>query len=228
MKIFGIDTTTRFFCLGISDNAKIYEYNLDVSRMLSGLITVTIKRVLDSLGWQIKDIDYFACGLGPGSFTGMRVGIAAIKGLAFSLNKPVAGIPTLDILARNAATLGEYVIPVVDAKRELIYTSIYRNKNNKLYRVEPYLLLTMDELFRKMKNRGNAVMLGDGADLYKQKILMNMHDVTILDKDYWYPQGRNIIALAKERISSKKFNKASGIKPVYLYPKECQIQKVSA
>lgn len=228
MKILGIDTATRFFCLGISDNAKIYEYNLDTGRMLSGLITVTIKRVLDSLGWQINDIDYFACGLGPGSFTGMRVGIATIKGLAFSLNKPVAGISTLDILARNAATLGDYVMPIVDAKRNLIYTSIYRNKNGKLSRLEPHMLLTMDEFFRKTKKRGNSVILGDAVNLYKNEILMNMKDATLLDKDYWYPQGRNIINLAKERINSKKVNSASGIKPIYLYPKECQVRKVSA
>jgi len=226
MKILGIDTTTRFLCLGIYENNKIYEYNLDLGRRLSALITLTIKRVLDALGWRIKDIDYFACGLGPGSFTGMRVGIAAIKGLAFSLNKPVIGVSTLDILARNAGISGgSYVVPIVDAKRNLIYCSIYRNKPGQLVRLSPYMLLTIDEFLGKIKSKDNAVILGDAVNLYKEKILTNMRNVTVLDKDYWYPAGRNIINLAIEKINSKKADSAARIKPVYLYPKECQIRK---
>jgi len=254
MKILGIDTTTRFLCLGIYDGNKIYEYNLDSGRRLSSLITVTIKRVMDALGWQINDIDYFACGLGPGSFTGIRIGIATIKGLAFSLNKPVVGIPTLDILARNAGVKGAHVIPVVDAKRNLIYSSIYRNKNGKLSRIRPYMLLTIDEFFmvqesikhfpittseksfkvvakgdflEKTRIKDDAVILGDAVNLYKQRILISMKNVTVLDKDYWYPNGRNIIDLAIEKINSKKVNGASGIKPIYLYPKECQVKNAN-
>ena len=227
MKILGIDTSTKFLCLGIYSDDRIYEYNLELGRRISALITVTIKRVLDALGWQIKDIDYFACGLGPGSFTGMRVGIATVKGLAFSLNKPVVGVSTLDILARNAGITAAYVIPIVDARRNLIYCSIYRNKFGHSARIKPYMLLTIDEFFKKAKLKDNAVILGDAINLYKQNILMHMKNVTVLDKDYWYPSGRNIINLAIERINSKMVFSASGIKPVYLYPKECQIRKIS-
>ncbi|MFH1269987.1 MAG: tRNA (adenosine(37)-N6)-threonylcarbamoyltransferase complex dimerization subunit type 1 TsaB [Candidatus Omnitrophota bacterium] len=226
MKILGIDTTTKFLCLGVYDNGRIYEYNLDVGRKLSALITPAIKRVVDALGWQIKDIDYFACGLGPGSFTGIRVGIAAIKGLALSLNKPVVGIPTLDILAANARTAGNYVMPIVDARRNLIYCGIYRNKSGKLTRITPYMLLTIDEFFKKIKVKGDVVMLGDAVNLYKQKILMRMGKATVLDKDYWYPAGHNIVNLAIDRIKAEKTDSAFGIKPVYLYPKECQIKNI--
>ncbi len=227
MKILGIDTSTRFLCLGIYNDTKIYEYNLDLGRRISALITVTIKRVLDGLGWQINDIDYFFCGLGPGSFTGLRVGIATVKGLAFSLNKPVIGVSTLDILARNAGITSGYIIPIIDARRKLIYCSIYRNKNGTLSRIEPYMLLTIDEFLKKTKIKGNAVILGDAVNLYKNEILMNMKNVTVLDKDYWYPNGRNIIDLAIEKINRKKVNSASRIKPIYLYPKECQIKVAS-
>lgn len=147
MKILGIDTTTKFFCLGIydganpvrntaypnrynliSNGAKIYEYNLEVGRMLSALLIQTIKRVLDALGWQVSDIDYFACGLGPGSFTGMRVGLATIKGLSWAVNRPLIGISTLDILARNVKNSNSPVVPVIDAKRNSIYCAVYKNK----------------------------------------------------------------------------------------------------
>lgn len=224
MKILGIDTTTKFLCLGIYDGAKMYEYNLEVGTRLSSLLSVTIKRVLEVLGWHINDIDYFACGLGPGSFTGMRVGLATIKGMGWVLNKPTIGISTLDILARNIKHADIPIIPIIDAKRNLIYCSVYKNKNGKFSRTKPYMLLTEEEFFKNFK--GNTIILGDALGLYREKILMNIKDTTILDKDYWYPKAHNIIKLALERISDKKFNHPFDIKPIYLYPKECQIRNV--
>lgn len=222
MKILGIDTTTKFLCLGIYDDNKVYEYNLEVGRRLSVLLVQTIKRVLDTLGWQVSDIDYFACGLGPGSFTGIRVGLATIKGLSWRKNKPVIGISTLDILAKNARIDDGLIIPIVDAKRNLIYCCNYKAKNGNIKRISPYMLLSENELLKKIKK--NAVILGDALNLYKENILKSKKWVAILDRDYWYPRAHNIIMLALERIKQKKFTSPFNIQPIYLYPKECQIR----
>ena len=115
MKILAIDTTTHFLCLGLHADGMFYEYNLLVGRNLSRLLTPTIQKVLAAAGLEIADIDYFACGLGPGSFTGMRIGLATIKGLSAVENKPVVGISTLDILAMNAQGQGRLIVPVLDA-----------------------------------------------------------------------------------------------------------------
>jgi tRNA threonylcarbamoyladenosine biosynthesis protein TsaB len=238
MKILGIDTTTKFLCLGIYDGNKIYEYNLEVGKSLSTLLTQTIKRILDALGWQVCNIDYFACGLGPGSFTGTRVGVSVIKGLSWTTHKPIIGISTLDILARNATDTDKQIIPIIDAKRNSIYCAVYKNKprpslryktslkegrgkNGQLVKITPYMLLREKEF---LKCAGpNSVILGDAVSLYKDSILGNIREVTILDKDYWYPKARNIIGLSLERIRDKKFDSPFDIKPIYLYPKECQI-----
>jgi len=225
MKILGIDTTTKFLSLGLYDGKNIYEYNLDLGIRHSTLLLPTLKRVLDALGWDIKEIDYFACGLGPGSFTGIRVGAAAIKGLSLPLNKPVVGISTLDILANKVKTPGVLIAPLIDAKRELIYCSIYKREKGRLKRIAPYMLLGEEELFGKIKQ--NTVMLGDALNLYKEKILKNISGAVILDKDCWYPDGHNIVYLALEKIKGKAFNSAFNIKPIYLYPKECQIRKIN-
>lgn len=223
MKILSLDTATRFFCLGIADSDKAYECNLDLGTKHSSLIIPIIKRTLDALGWRLEDIDYFACGRGPGSFTGIRVGLAAIKGLSWALKKPVVGISTLDILARNALPCQAAVVPLIDAKRNLVYCSVYKPQGAKLKRIKPYMLLSMEEVFKKIK--GKAVFLGDAAVLYREKIMLNMPAADILDKDYRYPCARNIIALALEKIKEKKISDAFGIKPIYLYPKECQIRR---
>jgi len=209
--------------LGIYDDGRVYEYNLEVGTKLSSLLAVTIKRVLDSFGWRPQDIDYFACGLGPGSFTGMRVGIAAIKGLSWATAKPVIGIPTLDLLAKNAPDADKKVIPIIDARRNLIYCSVYNKKGGRLNRIKPYMLLSEKELFKNLKY--GAIILGDAIGLYKEKIQLNVKGATFLDKDYWYPKARNILLLAQERISAKKSSDAFNIKPIYLYPRECQVKK---
>jgi len=222
MKILGIDTTTKFLCLGAYDGVNIYEYNLELERKHSALLVPTIKRVLDALNWHIDDVEYFACGLGPGSFTGMRVGLSTIKGLSWSLNKPIVGISTLDILARGVAGAVTSIVPIIDAKRGLIYCSIYKAKKGILRRVSPYMLLAEDEFLKKIPS--SATILGDAVSLYKENILRNIKGVKILDRDYWYPKARNIIELALERIREKRFSNAFNLEPIYLYPKECQIK----
>lgn len=224
MKILGIDTTTKFLSLGTYGQGKVCEYNLELGRKHSTLLIVTIKRVLQALGWRPADIDYFACGLGPGSFTGVRVGLAAIKGLAWALKKPVLGISTLDILAQNIQQAQADIVPMIDAKRNLIYCSIYRIKNSTLKRNAPYMLISEEDFFRKVKK--NALIFGDAVDLYKKTILARVKNPTILDSEYWYPKGRSIVELALARIKEKKVSSAFDIKPIYLYPKECQIKSV--
>jgi tRNA threonylcarbamoyladenosine biosynthesis protein TsaB len=227
MRILGIDTSTKFLSIGVLDNSSIYEYNLELDRRHSSLLAPSIQRVLDALGWKASCVDYFACGLGPGSFTGVRIGLSAIKGLGFALKKPLIGIPTLDILARNVKLTDNrsyaFVVPVLDAKRGLVYCSVYRNKEGSLKRVAPYTLATLDELYKKIKP--NSILLGDALSLYKEQILKNTKRTALLDKDYWYPCGRHIVILAQERIRENKIDNLFKIKPIYLYPKECQIKK---
>lgn len=224
MKLLGIDTTTKFLSIGIYDGTKIYAYSLETGTRLSSLLAPTIKRILDTLGWRAKDIDYFACGLGPGSFTGMRIGIATIKGMSWALNKPVVGMSTLDILAKNANNRAGYVAVMVDAKRNLIYGSLYKTKGGSLKRIMPYMLLALDEFMKKIK--ANCIVLGDAVQLYRENILQGIKGAIILERDYWYPKAHCIIEVALERIKDKKFNTAFDIKPIYLYPKECQIKKI--
>lgn len=222
MKILAIDTSTRFLCIAVYDDGRIYEYNLESCRQHSRLIILTIKRILDSLGWEPDDIDYYCCGTGPGSFMGLRIGIAAIKGLAWSLNKPVLAISSLDTLAKNADRDG-IIMPAIDAKRKLIYCSVYKNKNCKLKRISPYILVSVEEFLKKAK--AGSIILGDAIDLYTREFLSGIKGAVLLDKDYWRVQPHNMIYLALEQIKNKKIYSAFSIKANYLYPKECQISR---
>ena len=222
MKILGVDTTTNRLCLGLYVDGKFYEYSLRVGRGLSALLVPTIQRMICALGLKIADIDYFACGLGPGSFTGMRIGLAAIKGLSVVKNKPIIGISTLDILAKNALSKDRLIISALDARRSLIYCSSYRYERGSLKRKSAYSLLSLEELVKKFP--GQAVILGDALALYGDALLARIKNVTLLDKDYWGVQARNLMSLALDKIKAKQFSSALTVKPIYLYPKECQIK----
>ncbi|MFA6216927.1 MAG: tRNA (adenosine(37)-N6)-threonylcarbamoyltransferase complex dimerization subunit type 1 TsaB [Candidatus Omnitrophota bacterium] len=252
MKILALDTSTKFLSLGITDGKKIYECCLETGVKLSSLLMPTIKRTLLSLRMRPGDIDYFACGLGPGSFTGIRVGMSAVKGLAWALKKPVVGIPTLDALARNMYPVKKSIFepgdtcqgvrpqdviiaPVIDAKRKLLYSSVYKMRGSKLTRVSAYFLVTPQELSGKIesfcgskKENTTLLLAGDGADLYRQAIAHCRLRIVVLDKDRWYPQPRHMIALAQEKIASGKESTVYALKPLYLYPKECQIRCTKA
>jgi len=224
VKILAIDTATKFLSLGIYADGKIYEYNLEVGLKLSQLLAVIIKRALSALDLETSDLDYFACGLGPGSFTGMRVGLATAKGLSWALRKPLIGISTLDTLAMNAkAPANKIIIPVIDAKRNLVYSCFYRNSGSIPKKISPYMLISKKELFKKMKPQ--SIIFGDALNLYRDDILKDAPGAMFLDKDAWYPKAHNMIDLALNRIKAKKFTEQGKINPIYIYPKECQIKK---
>jgi tRNA threonylcarbamoyladenosine biosynthesis protein TsaB len=222
VNILGIDTTTNRLCLGLYAQGKFYEYSLNTGRKLSALLVPAIRQVLAGAGVKITDIDYFACGLGPGSFTGMRIGLATIKALSIVKNKPVVGISTLDILARNAQVKDRLIVPVLDARRSLVYCSAYKYEQGLLKRKSGYLLISPEELAGKFP--ATVVLLGEGAALHADTLLSRIKNAVILDKDHWSLQAYNLMELAQAKIKAKEFTSALTVKPIYLYPKECQIK----
>ncbi|MDD3087658.1 MAG: tRNA (adenosine(37)-N6)-threonylcarbamoyltransferase complex dimerization subunit type 1 TsaB [Candidatus Omnitrophica bacterium] len=225
MKILAIDTTTNFLSLGIYDNGRVCEYNLKTGHRLSQLLAPTVERTLSALDLSLADIDYFAAGCGPGSFTGIRLGLSFMKGLGFSLNKPLIAEVTLDVMAMNCPPTDRKIIPSIDAKRGLVYTCVYKYKSNKLIRLTPYLLITKEQFLEKIESP--SVIFGDALNICQDDIVKKTGGAIFLDKDLWYPKAHNIITLARDRIGNKsKPVKSFKFAPVYLYPKECQINKL--
>jgi tRNA threonylcarbamoyladenosine biosynthesis protein TsaB len=246
MRILGIDTSTRFLCIGVyDDEGGTGEYRMDLGRRHSTYVLPMLKRILESLNLKLKEFDYFAVGLGPGSFTGIRIGLSIIKGFAYALNKPVVGISSLDMLAFNVkdsrylqyglysdsrgSSAGDIrsagkitVCPVIDAKRGLVFGSLYRFERSRLKRLMPYKLITIGELLERVPPR--SVFLGDALTLYKRKITQGLKTAVVLDEDYWYPRPGNIIELARQKINGKETDNRETLRPIYLYPKECQIK----
>jgi len=139
MNLLAIDTSTKSFSLAVAKCGKVVKYrNAQLKRPLSSSIIPDIKRIMSSAGMSISKLDGFAVGLGPGSFTSLRVGLSTVKGLAYSVDKPVIGISSLDILAMNIKEDDIQVCTLSDAKRKMVYACIYDKKDGQLKRKGEY------------------------------------------------------------------------------------------
>jgi tRNA threonylcarbamoyladenosine biosynthesis protein TsaB len=224
MRILALESSSKYFSLAIArDDTLLAKFHSPLGIRLSRLIMQTIERALRKSGLSLGKIDYFAVGLGPGSFTGLRVGLSIIKGFVFSLNKPVVGLVSLDTLAHSVNKFEGVVCPVIDAKRELVYCALY-SVNGRLRRSSGYLLTCVEGLLRKIDKKQKVFFLGDGIHLYKSEIAKRLDEGAVFaDKSLWYPKPENLITLAREKIMKREFSNPDNIVPLYLYPKECQI-----
>lgn len=225
MRILAIDTSTKQFVIALYDNGALYGLRIEAFRRLSKIITTTIARVLKAADCPIERIDYFGCGVGPGSFTGLRVGMAAIKGLAWAAGKPVVGVSSLSVIASAAPEDARSVIVAVDAKRGLVYCARYTRKKGRLMPGGASRLVTLAELCRML--RAGTVILGDAAGVFKEELRSRAPAAVLLGEDYWYPQPHYLMHGVRAQIEAGKISRASDIEPVYLYPKECQIKITS-
>lgn len=227
MNLLAIDTSTKYFSLAVARDDKITaRFHKPIGPKLSRLILPIIDRQLKKAGIPLHKIDCFAVGLGPGSFTGLRVGIAAIKGLAFSGRQPVAGIISLDVLALTQAKHdGALICPIVDAKRKLIYSALYRC-GESLKRISRYLLVSAEDLLKAIGKKDRVYFVGDAISLYRNEIAGKLGSAAVFaEESFWYPGPGELVSLAREKIRNKELDNPDQIVPLYLYPKECQVAR---
>ncbi len=225
MIVLGIDTTTRFLCLGIDKDGQIYETNLDLGIKHSEKFFPELKLLLKKAGISVKDIQCLAVSIGPGSFTGIRIGLAAAKGLSIGLQKPLVALSSLDILARNAADKKGLICPVIDAKRGLLFSSVYTQNAGRLKRITCPQLISGQDLLKCLDKKKKIIFLGDGLLLYKHLFSDKLKtSADFLEPNKWYPRASHVLALAEDLIKKNRFCDALTVKPIYLYPKECQIR----
>jgi len=222
LKILGIDTSSKFLSIALSEDEDIIreESHLLDRRQASQLVP-KVKELLKKSRTPINKIGAFIIGLGPGSFTGLRIGVSTIKGFGIASGKPCIGVASMDSIACNAQGKDRYIIPIIDAKRGQVYAAIYRRKGSKVARLSDYLLLPIEKFLKKVKR--DSVFLGDGLSLYGDKIAnyinqdsvkafaelslpagrqaKNKRQSAFLLEEYWYPGAGNLIKLGFSKIN---------------------------
>lgn len=166
MKILAVDTTAKTATAAISENERLIALTiLNTPNTHSVTLLPMIDGLLSCASLSIADMDILACAAGPGSFTGVRIGAATIKGLAYVDKKVCVGVSSLEALATNITEDG-LICPVMDARRNQLYNALFRAEDGRLERLTPDRALSADELRAELENEnGKIFVTGDGSDI---------------------------------------------------------------
>src|SRR5438876_6200983 len=164
MRVLAVETSTLAGGAALLDGGLVVgEYTLDISLTHSERLMGTIDRLLTDAGWTVHDLEGLAVSVGPGSFTGLRIGLSTVKGLALALTIPIAAVPTLDAMAAALPFAELPVCPVIDARKGEVYASLYRWDDDGMRREWDYLAVPPKTLAARLIEP--VVLVGDAAHL---------------------------------------------------------------
>jgi len=229
MKILGLDTSTSCGSIGIIDDDKVVaEYALHREETLSARLVPAIQALLAEARLTLNEIDGLAVSLGPGSFTGLRVGLSAVKGLTLAIERPVAGVPTLDALASNLPFTPYQICPLLDARRGEIYTALYKNvAGGNLEQLTPYQVLSPTALLEEIPPR-ETVFLGDGVEVCREFIIKRLAEKALFAPLHLgFLRGTTVAELGLKRIIRGAGDDIASLVPIYVRPSDAEIKRAT-
>lgn len=168
MITLAFDSTAKAASVAVlKDGKALADYTIDNGLTQSELLLPMAEDMLKSLGLEFDDISLYATSVGPGSFTGVRIGVALVKGLAFGKNKPCVSVSTIEALAENLRGLDGIIVPAMDARRSQVYTALFRSDKDGLTRITEDLAIPLTELADRLSAYPceNIYIVGDGYEV---------------------------------------------------------------
>lgn len=216
MKILSIDTSTMISSCSVMDNGVIVgDYNVNQKLTHSETLVPMVKDLLEKLNINLSEIDLFVVGKGPGSFTGLRIGMTVAKTFAQIYNKDIIGISTLEALASQVIT-DKVVVPIIDARGGRVYYGIYKNVFGKLEEIEKDNLIYFDELLERLvKMDKDIVFVGDITENIKEEIGENIN-FHIAPSSLNNCIGRSLCYLSNDLTREVEENSFLTLKPEYI------------
>lgn len=205
MKVLGIDTSSNVASVSVTDeDVLIGEFVINHPKTHSQKLMPLIKSLFESLEISLEEIDLVAISKGPGSFTGIRIGMSAAKAFSQALDIPIVSVSTLDTLAFNDLREDRLIVPIMDARRSETYTCIYEYSNGELKRITDEMAISIEELAKKIKELNKAsIFMGDGVKVFKDYLLENLENVEIASIDKRMQRASSVAVLGK--IKYEKF-----------------------
>ncbi|MBI5167513.1 MAG: tRNA (adenosine(37)-N6)-threonylcarbamoyltransferase complex dimerization subunit type 1 TsaB [candidate division NC10 bacterium] len=205
------------------DTGLISEYTLNIEATHSERLLPSIHRLLSDAGLKIGDPDGIAVALGPGSFTGLRIGLSTAKGLALASGKPVVGVPTLEAMAWNLPFCPYWICPILDARKKEVYCAIYRFHQDKLETIMGARSLSPQALLSLI--REPTVFLGDGLVPYGCLLKEGLGDNALfapLSKQG--PSAANVAELGLWKLGRGEVVDPASLVPIYIRPSEAELK----
>ena len=172
MRILAIDSSSMVATVAVvTDGVLTAEYTINHKKTHSQTLLPMIDEIKKNIDLDMNTVDAIAIAGGPGSYTGLRIGSATAKGFGLALNIPIINIPTMDALAYNLFSSSFVICPIMDARREQVYTGIYKFNGTTMEVIKPQCIMMIRDLVKELNNMSQAVMFnGDGVDAYKDII----------------------------------------------------------
>lgn len=225
MKILGIDTATDVCGIALTEDKQlITEYRSNFKRAHAEKLIVSIAKVLEDANLSLKDLNGIAISIGPGSFTGLRIGLSAVKGLVFANHLPVVSVNTLDALAHQALFYSYQICPLIKAQADEAYTALYRANNFALERISKYRLINLDQLTSFIDKE--TLIINNGMENLEAYIpQMGGELFKVAPQEISLLNGFTVAQLGYDRLQRGQIDDIETLEPYYL--KEFKAKKKS-
>jgi tRNA threonylcarbamoyladenosine biosynthesis protein TsaB len=219
--LLAIETSTQQLGVAVIDGERLLaSFDLLAEYPHAVELPGALRRALEAAGTTLAQMEAIAVDIGPGSFTGLRIGLAFAKALAFTTGKPLIGVPSLDVLAAQLPLSPYPICPILDAKRKNVYAAIYPSPDSPP--TTEYLLAPIDEVLALLQ--GPTAFVGDGIALYRERILTQHPDARLVASEFWLPRAATLARLAQGRFAQGRRDDPATLTPLYLYAQTCAIR----
>ena len=233
MLILALDSTAQVGSVALckGDGHLLAECTLNTGNTHSETLLPTVEFLLKSCGVTVDDIELFACTAGPGSFTGVRIGAATVKGLAFGKDKPCVGVSTLEALATNARAFEGIICPCMNARRQQVYNALFESKDGKLTRLCEDRALAIEDLLKEVSEYApekRIYLVGDGAELvmdfdeFGEQFPVLDGCMILLGERLRNQSGYSVALVALEAYRNGNVCTDAELAPVYLRPSQAE------
>ena len=236
MRVIGIDTASATASVALVENGLLLSEKTDLrcDSTSNGIrrtsksnhaetILPLIELLFESTGASLQDITGFALSIGPGSFTGLRIGLSTVKGLVYGSQIPVVGMSTLFAHAARVTDYDGLICTLLDARKHEVYAAVFRKTGDVVNRVTEDTVASVRELQRG----ASCLFVGDGAAVYKD-LLLDSPGVRLLETINYPTVAATVARLAEDRFRCNKVDDLSTLSPAYVRPSEAEFKRVSS
>ncbi len=230
MKILAIETSTMLGGIAIMDDLSglIAEVRLNVKSTHSERLMTEIAHVLKQAELKVSDIDVFAIAIGPGSFTGLRIGLSTVKGFSYATGKPIVSVPTLEALAWNFPYCRHPVCTMLDARKKEVYSALFKWEDGEFTRLIDEVSIRINRVLEdiKLSSDKKVVFTGEGAILYKDKIIEVMGNKAIFaSPEKIVPSPANVASIGIKKAIKGEFSEPVSLVPFYIRRSEAELKR---
>jgi tRNA threonylcarbamoyladenosine biosynthesis protein TsaB len=229
MRLLAIETSTVTGAVALLEAGRVVaESRVSIAVTHGERLMATIDGVLRSARWELADVQAFAVALGPGSFTGLRIGLSTVKGLAFATGKPVVGVPTLDALAWRLPYCAYPVCPVLDARKNEVYAALYRTREGWLELLEAPRAVPPETLAEELRDatQGPLVFVGDAVLPFGTVFVEVLGSRALLaPADLRLPSAVTVGELGASALARGEPADPADLVPLYVRPSEAELAR---